>query len=75
MVLPEGLQANWSCIIVWGSASLIQFVTKNVSASLHNIGVTEIGRNYLKFVGQSTLGTDVTTALSHCAGTNPEVKE
>ena len=49
--------------LIWGNADLIQYVTKNFPASLDNIGVTEIGRNFPKFVRQGTLGTGVTTAV------------
>ena len=61
--------------MVGGSAGLTQFVTKNYSASLDNIGFTEIDQNSPKFGGQGTLGTGVTTAFIHCAGTYPTVKK
>ena len=57
--------------MVLDNAGLIQFLTKNFSASLENIGVTEIGQSSPRFVGQGTLETGVTTTLSHCAGKHP----
>ena len=41
-----GLKVNGSCRMVGGNEDLIQFVTKNFSTSLDNIGLTDIGWNF-----------------------------